>query len=237
MAFLKANQSLQYWGNDSVFSICLAAYGSFGLHCFHLFRFLLTLHSSFQKCLNRTGTQYLILREFEWPAAQTQSSALPKACWTASVHVSQPKIPWAESVHAIGWFWHPIMATIFVHIHQKSMVTLGDTIILLNSNKCCSMLWVMKSRLIPWLVEMGVRFVPNFFQALQAEGKVGTEIVGTDSSNAGVRIWFKWFYHPGLRNQLFFCRSQTFWESWYGEKGFASFSIEKLKYQRVVLTN
>ena len=102
MAFLKANQSLQYWGNDSVFSICLAAYGSFGLHCFHLFRFLLTLHSSFQKCLNRTGTQYLILREFEWPAAQTQSSALPKACWTASVHVSQPKIPWAESVHAIG---------------------------------------------------------------------------------------------------------------------------------------
>ena len=80
------------------------------------------------------------------------------------------------------------MATIFVHIHQKSMVTLGDTIILLNSNKCCSMLWVMKSRLIPWLVEMGVRFVPNFFQALQAEGKVGTEIVGTDSSNAGVRI-------------------------------------------------
>jgi hypothetical protein len=80
------------------------------------------------------------------------------------------------------------MATICVHIHQKSMVTPGDTIILLNSNKCCSMLWVMKSRLIPWLVEMGVRFVPSFFQALQAEGKVGTEIVGTDSSNAGVRI-------------------------------------------------
>ena len=119
MALLKANQSLQYSGNDSVFSICLAAYGSFGLHCYHLFRFLLTLHSSF---LVFESQRYAVP---DSEGVRVASSTDPELSFAQSMlDCKRPRlsaIPWA-----LGALWvdqHPIMATIFVQIHQKSMVT------------------------------------------------------------------------------------------------------------------